>query len=96
MLERQYFVYIMTNKSKTAIYTGMTNDLYRRVYEHKQKLVEGYTNKHNINRLVYFEVGDNAESIIAREKQIKSWKRQKKIDLVNTLNPKWEDLYPGE
>ena len=78
MLERQYFVYIMTNKSKTAIYTGMTNDLYRRVYEHKQKLVEGYTNKHNINRLVYFEVGDNAESIIAREKQIKSWKRQKK------------------
>ena len=96
MLERQYFVYIMTNKSKTAIYTGMTNDLYRRVYEHKQKLVEGYTNKHNINRLVYFEVGDNAESIIAREKQIKSWKRHKKIDLVNTLNPKWEDLYPGE
>ncbi len=57
MLDRQYFVYIMTNKSKTALYTGMTNDLYRRVYEHKQKLVDGYTKEHNIDRLVYFEVG---------------------------------------
>jgi putative endonuclease len=96
MPERQYFVYIMTNKSNTSLYTGMTNDLYRRVYEHKQKLVDGYTSKHNINRLVYFEVGESVQSVIEREKQIKSWKRQKKIDLVNTMNPKWEDLYPAE
>jgi putative endonuclease len=94
MRDRQYFVYIMTNKSKTAIYTGMTNDLYGRVFQHKQKFVHGYTSQHNIDRLVYFEVGESVESIIAREKQIKSWKRQKKIDLVNTVNPKWEDLYP--
>ena len=74
----------------------MTNDLYGRVYQHKEKFVDGYTSRHNINRLVYYEASENVLSVIAREKQIKSWKRQKKIDLVNTMNPKWEDLYPGE
>lgn len=87
----QYFVYIMTNRSKT-LYTGVTNDLERRVYEHKQKLVEGFTKNYSINMLVHFEVTDNAESAITREKQIKSWRRNRKIAFIEDTNPNWEDL----
>ena len=90
----QYYVYIMTNRSKT-LYTGITNDLIRRVYEHKNKMVEGFTKKYNITRLVYFEETNDIQSAITREKQIKGWLRRKKIALIESVNPKWEDLSEG-
>jgi putative endonuclease len=74
------------------IYTGMTNDLERRVYEHKMKLVPGFTSKYNLNTLVYYEVADDVNSAIAREKQIKGWLRKKKVTLINSMNPDWKDL----
>ena len=83
----------MTNYANTVLYTGVTNDLIRRVYEHKNKLVKGFTSRYNVNKLAYYEVTENIESAILREKQIKAGSRQKKIDLINKLNPKWEDLY---
>jgi len=92
-MNTQYFVYIITNKNDTVLYTGVTNNLHRRVYEHREKMVEGFTKKYNINKLVYYEVFDNIESAIIREKQIKSGSRMKKIDLINSLNKKWVDLY---
>jgi len=88
---KQYYVYIMTNKSRT-LYTGVTNDLQRRVYEHKQKRVPGFTNKYNITRLIYFEETSDVRAAIAREKQIKGWLRAKKIALIESVNPRWEDL----
>src|SRR6266849_3907748 len=88
---KQYYVYIMTNKSRT-LYTGVTNDLKRRVYEHKQKLVPGFTNKYHITRLVYFEETSDVRSAIEREKQFKGWLRAKKIALIESVNPKWADL----
>ena len=81
----------MTNKSRT-LYAGVTNDLERRVYEHKKKLVPGFTTKYNITRLVYFEVTRDVGSAIAREKQIKGWLRAKKIALIDSVNPGWRDL----
>ena len=84
----------MTNKSKT-LYTGVTNNLVRRVYEHKNKLIEGFTKKYNINKLVYFELFDNPDDAIKREKQIKGWLRKKKIDLIESMNPEWKDLSNG-
>jgi putative endonuclease len=81
----------MTNKSKT-LYTGVTGDVERRVYEHKNKFVEGFTKKYRITRLVYFEVTNSAESAIVREKQIKGWLRKKKISLIESVNPDWKDL----
>ena len=89
-----YYVYIMTNKSKT-LYTGVTNNLKRRVYEHKHKLVPGFTSKYNITQLVYFETTPDVRSAIAREKQIKGWLRAKKIALIDSANPKWQDLSAG-
>ncbi len=91
---KQYYVYIMTNRSKT-LYTGVTNDLMRRIYEHKNKMVEGFTKKYNITRLVYFEETNDIQSAITREKQIKGWVRIKKITLIESVNPKWEDLSEG-
>ncbi len=84
----------MTNKSRT-LYTGVTNDLERRVYEHKQKLVPGFTAKYNITRLVYFEVTQDVQAAITREKQIKGWLRSKKIALIESVNPEWKDLSMG-
>jgi putative endonuclease len=81
----------MTNASRT-LYTGVTNDLARRVYEHKNKLVRGFTSKYNINRLVYVEETPDVASAITREKQIKGWLRQKKVGLIEALNPDWKDL----
>ncbi len=81
----------MTNKSKT-LYTGVTGNLLRRVYEHKNKLVDGFTKKYNITKLVYYEVTDEVSSAIAREKQIKGWLRKKKITLIESMNPEWKDL----
>jgi putative endonuclease len=93
MEEKQYYVYIMTNKRNTVLYTGITNDLRRRVYEHQAEIVESFTKRYNIHKLVYYEVSQNAESAILREKQIKGGSRAKKIELVNTMNPGWRDLY---
>ncbi|RKY24786.1 MAG: GIY-YIG nuclease family protein [Planctomycetota bacterium] len=87
----QYYVYIMTNKSGT-LYTGMTNNIKRRVYEHKNKLISGFTEKYNISRLIYFETFGEVYSAIAREKVIKGWLRKRKIELINKTNPDWEDL----
>jgi len=92
-MDRQYYVYIMTNKYNTVLYTGVTNDLVRRVYEHKEKLVEGFTKRYNVDKLVYFECTDDVNAAIAREKQIKGGSRRKKVDLINGLNPEWKDLY---
>jgi putative endonuclease len=92
-MERQYYVYIMTNKNNTVLYTGVTNDLRRRVYEHKNKLVDGFTKKYNITKLIYFEMCRDAVGSISREKQIKAGSRTKKIALINTTNPEWRDLY---
>jgi len=89
----QYFIYMMTNKNNTVIYTGVTNDLKRRVYEHKEKLIDGFTKKYNVNKLVYFEATNDINSAIQREKQIKAGSRQKKIDLINSTNKDWKDLY---
>jgi putative endonuclease len=86
-----YHVYILTNKSKT-LYTGVTNDRERRVYEHKNKLVPGFTRQYNVSRLVFFETTSDVRAAIAREKQIKGWTRQKKIALIESANPRWRDL----
>jgi len=88
---KTYYVYIMTNRSRT-LYTGMTNDLKRRVYEHKHKLSPGFTAKYNINRLVYFEETTDVKTAITREKQIKGWLRAKKFALIESVNPAWRDL----
>jgi len=89
----QYFVYIMTNKLKTVLYTGVTNNLKRRVFQHKEKQVEGFTKHYNITKLVYYEVCADAYNAISREKQIKGGSRRKKMELINSVNSKWEDLY---
>ncbi len=83
----------MTNKSNTVIYTGVTNDLKRRVYEHKEKLIDGFTKKYNVNKLAYFEFASDINSAIQREKNIKAGSRQKKIDLINSMNKEWKDLF---
>ncbi|NJM72138.1 MAG: GIY-YIG nuclease family protein [Scytonema sp. RU_4_4] len=83
----------MTNKYNNVLYTGVTNDLQRRVYEHKSKSIDGFTKKYNITKLVYYEIFEDAYTAISREKQIKAGSRQKKIDLVNSLNQEWKDLY---
>ena len=88
---KEYYVYIMTNKSKT-LYTGVTSNLMRRVQEHKEKLIEGFTSKYNIHILVYYESTSSVYAALAREKQIKGWLRAKKIALINSMNPEWKDL----
>ncbi|HSG18630.1 MAG TPA: GIY-YIG nuclease family protein [Anaerolineae bacterium] len=88
---KHYYVYIMTSPSG-ILYTGMTNNLQRRVYEHKNKLIEGFTKKYNVTRLVYYELYHDVRDAIAREKQIKSWRRSKKIDPIKSLNLTWKDL----
>ena len=87
-----YYVYILTNKSDHVMYIGVTNNLERRVYEHKQELVEGFTKRYHVNKLVYFETTTDVRSAIEREKQLKGWRRARKNELVETLNPEWLDL----
>ena len=90
----QYYVYILTNSNKNVLYTGVTNDLRRRVYEHKHHLDKGsFTARYNVENLVYYEVTSSVESAIEREKQIKGWNRKHKNKLVESKNPNWEDLY---
>jgi putative endonuclease len=92
-MDRYFYVYIMSNKNNTVLYTGVTNDLRRRVYEHKDKMIEGFTKKYHITKLVYYEILRDAETAIAREKQIKGGSRQKKVGLIERINPQWKDLY---
>ena len=92
-MKKQYYVYIMTNKYNRVLYTGVTNDLQRRVYEHREKLIEGFTKKYNVYKLVYFEETESIEAAILREKQIKGGSRQKKINLILSMNPQWRDLF---
>lgn len=91
MSKGPYYIYIMANKSRT-IYTGMSNNLRRRVNEHKEKLIPGFTKRYNIDKLVYYESFADVRDTIAREKQIKGWLRAKKIALIETMNPEWKDL----
>ena len=88
-----YYIYIMSNKPNGVLYVGVTNNLIRRVYEHRNHLVKGFTAKYNLEMLVWFEQTDDVNSAIAREKQLKNWHRQWKIDLIAQLNPNWHDLY---
>jgi putative endonuclease len=87
-----YYVYILTNKNDNVMYVGMTNDLARRVYEHRNGLVEGFTKKYRVHKLVYLEVTEDVHSAIEREKEIKKWRREKKNQLVEEANPRWEDV----
>ena len=91
---QQYYVYIMTSRNRT-LYIGVTNDLTRRVYEHKEKLTEGFTKKYRVSSLVFFETTADVEAAIAREKQLKGWRRNKKIALIESTNPGWNDLSLG-
>lgn len=93
MLDRHYFVYIMTNRHNTTLYTGVTNDLKRRTNEHKSGVGSKFTKRYNLTKLVYYEATGDVNAAIAREKQIKAGSRQKKLDLVNSINPEWRDLY---
>jgi putative endonuclease len=92
-MEKQYYVYIMTNDRHTVLYTGVTNDLRRRVVEHKNKLVKWFTKRYNVDKLVYFEFGEEIDGAILREKQIKGGSRADKIELINSMNTEWRDLY---
>ena len=89
---REYYVYIMTNRRHAPLYVGVTNDLVRRVYEHRNKLAKSYASKYNITMLMYYETTNNVESAIAREKQLKGWLKEKKIALIESVNPNWKDL----
>ena len=91
-LMNKYYVYILANKTNSVLYIGVTNDLKRRLYEHKNKLVEGFTEKYNVNKLVYFEESSDITSAIQREKNLKKWRRQWKEDLIKKLNPDFKDL----
>lgn len=93
MQKKYYFVYLLTNKNHSVIYTGMTNNLLRRMVEHRSKLVPGFTKKYNVNKLVHYEIFETADSAITREKQIKAGSRAKKLELINTTNPEWRELF---
>jgi putative endonuclease len=92
-MEKQGYVYILFNKRKGTLYTGVTSNLTKRVYEHKNKLAPGFTSKYGVDKLGYYEVHSNITSAIEREKQIKSGSRRKKLDLIECINPEWNDLY---
>jgi putative endonuclease len=93
MPEKQYYVYIMTNAHNTVLYTGVTNELQGRVLEHKSGKGSEFTKKYNLTKLIYFESGDDINAAIAREKQIKAGSRKKKIELIESINPGWKDLF---
>jgi putative endonuclease len=92
-IDKQYFIYIMTNTHDTVLYTGVTSDLANRVLQHKSGVGGIFTRKYNIHKLVYYEVGNDIYAAVAREKQIKGGSRQKKIELINRSNPEWKDLF---
>ena len=88
-----YYVYIITNKIRGTIYIGVTNNIARRMYEHRNQLIDGFTSKYKLDKLVYAEESENVEDAIRREKQLKNWHRNWKINLVESVNPNWEDWY---
>ena len=88
-----YYVYILTNWSNKVLYIGVTNNLERRLYEHKNKLIKGFTEKYNVNKLVYYDSTTDVKAAIEREKQIKGWTRLKKSNLIESINPYWKDLF---
>ena len=92
-MNKQGYIYILFNKRNGTLYTGVTSDLIRRVYEHKNKLVEGFTKKYEVDKLGYYEIFDNIVQAIEREKQIKAGSRKNKLKLIESINPDWEDLY---
>ena len=94
MKQHNYYVYILSNWNNKVLYVGMTNNLERRLYEHKNKLIEGFTKKYNLDKLVYFEHTDDVNGAIRREKEIKKWRREKKNNLIESLNPNWIELTP--
>jgi len=93
MKQKYCYVYILSNKYNNVLYVGITNDLIRRVYEHKNKLVDGFTEKYNVDKLVYYELFNDPTNAITREKQLKGYSRKKKVELITSFNPEWEDLY---
>ena len=95
MGSRQYYVYILASRIGGTLYVGVTNDIIRRVAEHRLKIAESFAKRHDVTRLVYFEVFEEIEQAIHREKRLKKWKRQWKIKLIETDNPNWSDLYPS-
>ncbi|PIU82927.1 MAG: excinuclease ABC subunit C [Elusimicrobia bacterium CG06_land_8_20_14_3_00_38_11] len=92
MNKKYYSVYILTNKNNTVLYTGITSNLKKRIYEHKNKIVNGFSKKYNMNKLVYYEVFETPIEAISVEKKIKGWLRIKKIKLIESINPEWKDL----
>jgi len=94
--EHQYYVYILASRKKGTLYTGVTSNLFKRAFEHKNNVVEGFTKRYGVYKLVYFERFRDVNSAITREKRIKAWKRQWKTDLIESCNPDWEDLYKDE
>jgi len=93
MKDKVGYMYIITNKYNTTTYIGVTSDIIRRIYEHKNKVVDGFSKTYNLNKLVYYEVCDDIITAIEREKQLKRWSKSKKHNLINSMNPSWQDLY---
>jgi putative endonuclease len=94
-MEKQNFVYIMTSKRNTVLYTGVTSDLEKRMWEHRTGVHDGFTKKYHITKLVYYEIFEDPTAAITREKQLKAGSRRKKIELIESANPRWEELLPG-
>ena len=94
-MDRTYYIYIMTNKGNRVLYTGVTGNLVKRVYQHRERQVQGFTSRYNVTKLVYFEIFNNPVNAIAREKQMKAGSRWKKVKLIERHNPEWKDIYPG-
>ena len=90
---KDYYVYILSSKRNGTLYIGVTSNLKKRIFEHKHNLIEGFTKKYKVHNLVYYEQTTDARSAITREKQLKKWKRKWKLELIENMNPKWEDLY---
>ena len=92
-MEKKGYTYILFSKRNGTLYVGVTSDLIKRIWEHKNKIIEGFTKKYNVDKLGYYEIFDDIENAIIREKQIKSWSRKKKLFLIESTNPEWNDLY---
>lgn len=90
---KQYYIYILTNQTNRTLYIGITSNLQKRIWEHKNKVTQGFSSKYNLNKLIYFELFDNPEAAIKREKRLKFWLRKWKEELITKANPKWNDLY---
>ena len=92
-MDKTGYVYILFSKRNGTLYVGVTSNIIKRIWEHKNKVVKGFTQKYSVDKLGYYEIFDNIESAIIREKQIKSWSRKKKLELIESINPNWNDLY---